>query len=351
MFKIYTGTNYPEKYKTVEIITELSVHSVIVSDPSQADFFLFPITYEILYGYTKHEYTHFDYKPAEIELLKKQFDLMVEMAIQYNKKIILFYYYDPVEKIDVSNAVVFRTSLLKSTRGKNEFAMPAYGNDLRNLKTVATNNDFWLQKTALPTVGFRGQSAPVKLPVRLQVKRKINQWLDSSGIQKQFNLHYNFGYLARRDAIVACLKNKKIKTDITLTSLEQSWDPVNGKLPFVNNIFNNQYNICVSGHGNYSFRLYEIMSAGRIPVFINTDCVLPFEEFVNWKKQVVWIEEKDANKADQHIADFHQSIHTNDFLQLQKSNRQLWEQYFCKEGFYKSLYQYFSLISSTSFLN
>lgn len=343
MFKLYTGTGYPQKYGAEEIIAQLAIHSTIVSDPSLADFFLFPITYEKLYGYTEHEYNHFNYTSAEIETLRNDFDLMEELASKYNKKIILFYYYDPIKKIDVSNAIVFRTSLLKSKKDKNEFAMPAYGDDLRTKKAISDTN-LWLIKTALPSVGFRGQSAPVQLPVKLKLKRTINQFFKTIGISKQFNLHYNFGYLARRDAIVSCINNNKIETDVSFTTLEESWDPVNGKMPFVNNILNNQYNICVSGHGNYSFRLYEILSAGRVPIFINTDCVLPFEEFINWKKHVVWIEEKDADNAAQFLLDFHQSMSPEAFLQLQKDNRKLWENYFSKAGFYQNLDQYFPLI-------
>ncbi len=343
MLKIYTGSGYPEKYKVNEVCIPLSLNCTIVSKPELADFFIFPITYEILFGYTEHEYKHFNYTNTEIENLKTIFLSITELAKKNQKKILLFYYYDPIEKIDVSNAVIFRTSLLQSLKDENEFAMPAYGEDLRKRRLISDNN-LWLVKTDLPTIGFRGQSAPTKLPVKLALKRSANKLLKFAGINKQFKLYYNFGYLARRDAIVACLNNKDIKTDITFTTEAQSWDPINGKIPFVNNIFNNHYNICVSGHGNYSFRLYEVLSAGRIPVFVNTDCVLPFQEFIDWKKHVVWIDEKDANKTDKYVLEFHRSIHPDDFLQLQKNNRELWEKYLSKEGFFGSIHQYFPLL-------
>jgi hypothetical protein len=340
MYKVYTGSGYAAKFETGEVCMPLAISAVIVSEPEQADFFIFPINYEKLYGYKEQDYKHYGYLPEEIEELKNILSSMVAMAKNQGKKIIIFYYFDPIEKIQIENAIVFRTSLLKRTKAANEFAMPAYMKDLRKQKKLS-ENELWLEKTKVPTIGFRGQSAPLKQPVNLLVKRSINKILNFTGVGKGFNLHYNFGYLARRDTLVSCIKNKNIKTNFTLTTPEQSWDPVNGKMPFVNNIFNNQYNICVSGHGNYSFRLYEVLSAGRIPVFINTDCVLPFEEFIDWKKHVVWIEEKDVNKADQYLLDFHNSIHPDDFLQLQKNNRLLWEQYLCKEGFYKSLHHYF----------
>ncbi|WP_299291077.1 exostosin family protein [uncultured Mucilaginibacter sp.] len=342
-YKLYTGTNYPEKFESEEVIVQLGIHSNLVTKPEDADFFVFPINYEKLYGYKEHEHKHYNYTAEEIESLRQKLSAMVANAVKLDKKIILFYYYDPVDKINVPNSIIFRTSLLKSKKDTNEFALPAYTKDLRKQKNL-TENELWLEKTDRPTIGFRGQSAPLKLPVKLSIKRTVNQFLKKAGINKQFNLYYNFGYLARRDAIVSCLNNPKIKTDFTLTTLEQSWDPVNSKLPFVNNIFENQYNLCVSGHGNYSFRLYEILSAGRIPVFINTNCVLPFEEFTNWKKHVVWIEEKDASKADQLILDFHQTIHPDDFIQVQKNNRLFWKENLSKKGFYQSLHQYFPLL-------
>ncbi|MGI4022348.1 MAG: exostosin domain-containing protein [Janthinobacterium lividum] len=340
MFKIYTGSGYPLKFETAEVIVPISLNSVVVNQPEQADIFIFPVNYEKLYGYKEQDYKHYGYLPEEIEELKNTLSSMIALAKEYAKKIIIFYYFDPIEKIEIEDAIVFRTSLLKQTKAANEFAMPAYMKDLRKQKKIS-DNELWVAKTNNPTIGFRGQSAPLKQPAKLLVKRSINQILNFASVSKGFNLHYNFGYLARRDTLVSCIKNKNIKTDFTLTTPEQSWDPINGKMPFVNNIFNNQYNICVSGHGNYSFRLYEVLSAGRIPVFINTDCVLPFEEFIDWKKHVVWIEEKDAHKADQFLLDFHHSKHPDDFLELQKNNRLLWEKYLCKEGFYKSLHQYF----------
>ena len=343
MYNIFTGFGYLPKYKTEEVITSLAHGFSIVLQPENADLFLFPVNYEILYGYKEHEYKHFDYQADEIESLKIQLEEMTALSERYQKQIIIFYYFDPVAKINIKNSIIFRTSLLETTRSKNELAMPAYGKDLLDYKQdTGLQELFWLPKNAKPSVGFRGQAAPIKLPAKLNIKRKTNKLLQKIGVKRSFNLHYNFGYLARRDALKSCLEDHRITSDFTLTTLEQSWDPIKSKTPFIQNILNNQYNICVSGHGNYSFRLYEVMSAGRIPVFINTDCVLPFEEFIDWKKHVVWIEEKDAKNTSQAISDFHETIHADDFIQLQKNNRKLWEDMLSKDGFYRNVHRYFN---------
>jgi hypothetical protein len=342
MFKIYIGANYPDKFRVEDLTTTIKQNAVIVTNPDEADFFLFPVSYEILHEFTEEEYTRDKISKDELEGLRTRFIQMADFSSKYNKKLILFYYRDPVQKINVRNAIVFRTSLLRSTRN-NEYAQPAYlVNDIGKEKTGSE----FLFKSENPTVGFRGQSAPVKLDLSLTIKRKVNKLFESVGINKSINLHFNYGYLARRDAILACLNNSEIKSDINITSKTQSiFEFDNGKEIFLNNLFNNQYNICASGHGNYSLRLYETLCGGRIPVFIDTDCVLPFEEFIDWKQHIVWVDEKEVGKTDKLILQFHKSFHPDDFLQLQQNNRLLWEQYLCKTGFFENLYKYFDLIN------
>ena len=50
------------------------------------------------------------------------------------------------------------------------------------------------------------------------------------------------------------------------------------RLEFVNNILGSDYTVCMRGGGNFSVRFYETLSLGRIPVFIDTDCLLPWHE-------------------------------------------------------------------------
>ena len=49
---------------------------------------------------------------------------------------------------------------------------------------------------------------------------------------------------------------------------------------YYNNIKNSDYIICIRGTGNYSIRLYETLMMGRIPIFLNTDCILPFRNHI-----------------------------------------------------------------------
>ena len=42
------------------------------------------------------------------------------------------------------------------------------------------------------------------------------------------------------------------------------------------NLRDNCFNVCMRGAGNFSYRLYETMMMGRIPIIINSDQVFPF---------------------------------------------------------------------------
>ena len=65
------------------------------------------------------------------------------------------------------------------------------------------------------------------------------------------------------------------------------------------------YCLSLRGKGNYSFRLYEIFAMGRIPLFIDTDCVLPFEDEIDWKRHCCWVDQSDLGRADEIVAQFH----------------------------------------------
>jgi hypothetical protein len=95
---------------------------------------------------------------------------------------------------------------------------------------------------------------------------------------------------------------------------------------YYENILNSDYVLCLRGAGNFSVRLYETLMMGRIPIFVNTDCILPFEDKINWKNHVVWVEWKDRKNIATIVSDFHKKITNEDFINLQINNRKLWKE-------------------------
>ena len=109
---------------------------------------------------------------------------------------------------------------------------------------------------------------------------------------------------------------------------------------YYNNLDQSDYIVCIRGGGNFSVRFFETMMVGRIPLFINTDSILPFDNFIDWKKHTVWVEEKDMKYMPQILADFHHQIHPDDFKQMQLNNRQIWLDYQHQLGLVESVYNH-----------
>jgi hypothetical protein len=89
------------------------------------------------------------------------------------------------------------------------------------------------------------------------------------------------------------------------------------------------------GGGNYSVRFYETLCLGRIPIFINTDCLLPFQDEINYKSIFPWIELDDLQHAAEIVKNFHSRLSDDDFIKLQRTCRKLWIEHMTPDGFHK----------------
>ena len=82
------------------------------------------------------------------------------------------------------------------------------------------------------------------------------------------------------------------------------------------------------GTGNFSTRFYETLAMGRIPIFINTDCVLPFHEKIKWSRHIIIVDISEIQKIDSIIMDFHKNLDNKSFKYIQISNRRIWSRYY-----------------------
>jgi hypothetical protein len=103
---------------------------------------------------------------------------------------------------------------------------------------------------------------------------------------------------------------------------------------YVDSVFRCDYALCVRGAGNWSFRFFEALSAGRIPVLIDTDSVLPLSDRVNWERHVCRIPIDRLSAAPQILADFHQQLGPKGFALMQTANRELWCSRLSPNAFY-----------------
>jgi len=264
------------------------------------------------------------------------------VAHQYNKPIAIFFNSDSDERIDVFNAYVFRTSLYASTRRKREFAVPGWSEDL--LEKYSSGKIVLREKKPRPVVGYCGYS---KLSVQ-RLKRLIvfaEFVISGHGMSRS----YDYAGLRRR-ALNRLEADPYVETNFIVRKRFWGGAVVKGRYraelarvvrrEFVENILNSDYILCSRGAGNFSYRLYETLSCGRIPVFIDTDCVLPYDHLIDWRKYCVWVDEHGVDHIASSVRRFHDSLSPGQFEELQCKCRQLWEEWISPEGFFANFHRH-----------
>ena len=267
----------------------------------------------------------FEWRLGSPEHVAQAQRLAVE-ADRRGKKVIVFFNNDSAEPIPIANAIIFRTSFYRSTRQSTECAVPGWSVDF--LPRYLGGKLPVREKRPMPVVGYCGYvdydfATPKSLLVHLARRisgRKIKPGAALRGralrsLRRTNGLEVNFVY--RTDFSGGC--------DQTLRE------------EYVRNIIDSDYALVTRGVGNFSYRLYEVMSCGRIPVLIDTDCVLPFDHIIDWKRYCVWIDESELSLLGKKILDFHEKLSSEEFRELQINIRRLYEEWLSPVGFHQNL--------------
>lgn len=146
----------------------------------------------------------------------------------------------------------------------------------------------------------------------------------------------------RATLLDSLVRNPSIETNFILRNRYRAGASTAGQLEkttreYYENMLASDYILCVRGGGNFSVRLYETLMMGRIPVFVNTDCLLPMAEWVNWQDHVVWVEWSERHRLAERILEFHRQLSPDQFLELQIRNRKFWLEKLTLRGVFEYL--------------
>jgi hypothetical protein len=262
------------------------------------------------------------------------------------KRVIIFFDSDSVDAIEIPNAIVFRTSSYRSRSRPTEFGLPGWGQ--------CAQQPLMSREKKTPVVGFCGYAPPLEVPLsRRKVKESVRWALARTGVHTVLNIHP--GYFTRVEAIQSCRRTSGLKTNFLLRAepsfvvSQDGWGTgqIRGtgeagesfRPAFMNNMLESDYVLCTRGLGNYSFRLYEALSCGRIPVFVDTDCLLPFHHEPQWRSVVLWVDQAEAASVGERVLEFHSRVSPAAFLERQHAARQFWEQWLTPVSFFCRLAQ------------
>ena len=229
--------------------------------------------------------------PCKFKGIKDQlFQKYNTLSIQNNKPLWCFFNDDSDEVFDLPpNVCLYRTSFYGKTKLPNEYPLIAFSPDY-----------------------FRGI------------------------FQKETSIGYCGHIMHGRKKYLEMLYKSNLKCDFILR--RGFWAPdIDKQLArkqYFENMENNIFTFCYRGAGNFSYRFYETFMMGRIPIFVNTDCVIPFWNKIKDLNFGIICNEEDLQ--DNLLIDIIQSYiekYKNDLIDIQKQNRKLWETYFSPCGF------------------
>jgi hypothetical protein len=239
---------------------------------------------------------------------------------------LVFFPGDTGEPVPLEHVLVFRTSLFASRR-VDEQALPAFIEDFR--KRYATGGQPAGDKRERPLVGFCGhvEQRPGMLQ-RLRGRRPSPRRAAIDALEASPQVDTRF---LLRDRFHAGVHLPTGETDYELMRKTRA--------EYVANMLETDYSLAVRGAGNFSYRLYEVMSCGRIPLFVNTDCVLPYENVLDWKDLCMWIDEDELDEMGARVARTHASTTPRDREERRQRARSAWDDYLSPHGFFRNLWR------------
>jgi len=304
----------------------------LTTNPDEADWFVLPMFWSYYLWNDKA-------KLGETVQLAK-------LAQKHNKQVIVWYKGDLIPIIPFDNAILFLPGMLRSNSKQNQRACPVFVNDPAPL--FGGNNGLPREKKDKPSVGFCGYASINTIKFLWSILRGLQLNAASRlGKYEYEGVPVVPATITRARALNLLSHNSKVETCFVIRDKyygnkfqKSSLTTSDDAQTFYSNIYDTDYTLCLRGYGNWSYRFYETLACGRIPVFIDTDCVLPLSSTIDWKKYCVWIDRSDLRFIGEKIADFHSSLSPADFIEMQIACRKLWEEHLTPEGFMNHFREY-----------
>lgn len=199
-------------------------------------------------------------------------------------------------------------------------------------------------KSTLPLCGFCGQAyagwekkyMDYGRVIKQKLIRHFNSWCDEAPpLQSASYTRSKILQLLQQSKLVTCnfITEKKYRGGV-MDAVEKEASAQR----YFENMQQSLYIICYRGTGNFSVRFYETLAAGRIPVIIRSNDLLPFQGMINWELFPM-IPENRIDQADKIIAAYHAAHSAEALFLRQQYARSLYENYFSYKGFMQAFVQ------------
>lgn len=265
---------------------------------------------------------------------------LIEGLLALKKPILIDAYGDSMDQIDVPQSFILRLGQYRSRLKPNDIIMPTFTEDL--LESYFGGRMVLRKKETIPLIGFAGwvETPFYKYP-RMHLRDLGLRFLGF--FDERFNL-LRKGVFWRKKAVKVLEGSPFVRTSFIKRSFYSGHtktaegDIESLRHDFVENIVNCDYVLDVRGDANQSTRFYEALSMGRVPVFVDTERVMPLEDILRYRDFCLFVDYREIRNLDKIIVDFHRSISDDKFQEMQKKARNAFENYLRIDKFSKYLF-------------
>jgi hypothetical protein len=271
-------------------------------------------------------------------------------ALSHGKRLLVFYWSDPSDRVPIEEALVFRTSLDRGPRyGVSEFCQPGWYEDpLRWCEGGWAPPPF----APRPRVSFCGHSVGRtgrRTRLAWRVKELARSALGAS--HQEYSRLRRPPLELRREILRVLTRARAVDTDFVIrerfyggAGATGAWDfarKTEVRREYVANIMGSPYVACMRGAGNYSYRYFETLACGRIPLVIDTGGGFPYDFEIDWRTRGPWVPVDDFRRAPEYLQDFHRRFDAESLAAFCRQNRELWRRFLSPEGFFSSFHRHF----------
>jgi hypothetical protein len=261
-----------------------------------------------------------------------------EKAKKYSAPIIIDATSDSDVFLNIPTANILRCGLYRSLKKPFETECPFWSN-YRTKKGLDSLDV--LSKGQKPAVGFCGTTSSLGKLANISkriVPNAIARSILSQGKQARsidVRLIEGMSLQLRETAMKILISDRRINSFFELTNNYRSYYIQNDSKKialenlFIANTNKCDYVLCVRGSGNYSGRFYMALNAGRIPVVIDTDVVIPFEEHFH----IIKVPLNSLENIGDIISEHFETATEQELIEMKLANRAAYHQFLSPEKF------------------
>ncbi|MEQ9358337.1 exostosin domain-containing protein [Coleofasciculus chthonoplastes] len=226
---------------------------------------------------------------------------------------------------------IIRFSWYRSLQEPGGIISPAFlgGNGFDLMAELGIRDWQPTEKEPLPSVSFCGrEGGNLGLAIwKMMPKSLTRQMAANFFCATTRGIRMTCCYPLRVDAMQVLERDSRIKTDFIGRGTTGLQPGVQGdrRYQFLDNLQRNAYALCVRGADNYSWRFYEALSLGKIPILIDTDCMLPWEDEIPWDQFIVRVPSTRLQELPDRLWEWHSQLSPSEFCDLQRQLRLLFE--------------------------